>query len=134
MSLSLSFIVYNLLVWHFKCSFDYMHGLCQCKYLQIFTASIRCSFRRWNVYEINFPLNNKDNYVESGRNWMCEQCKKLKSLEDGWIIKFYHPFGINKGDKIMSKVRIKWWSSYTFIYYFVSMCFSPLPDQLYFPV
>ena len=46
-----------------------------------------------------------------GLGCLCQLCKKLKNLEDSWIMKlgcFYHPGGLNKRDEIKNKVRIKY--------------------------
>jgi hypothetical protein len=46
-----------------------------------------------------------------GVGCVCDFCKKLKTMEDNWIMKlgsFYHPFGLNKRDEIKSKVRSKY--------------------------
>ena len=46
-----------------------------------------------------------------GVGCVCDLCKKLKTMEDNWIMKlgsFYHPFGLNKRDEIKSKVRSKY--------------------------
>ena len=46
-----------------------------------------------------------------GVGCVCELCRKLKNLEDNWIMKlgtFYHPFGLNKRDEIKNKVRSKY--------------------------
>ena len=46
-----------------------------------------------------------------GVGCICSLCKKLKNLEDNWIMKlgcFYHPAGLNKRDEIKNKVRSKY--------------------------
>ena len=46
-----------------------------------------------------------------GLGCMCQLCKKLKNMEDSWIMKlgcFYHPGGLNKRDEFKNKVRIKY--------------------------
>ena len=46
-----------------------------------------------------------------GVGCVCSLCKKLKNLEDQWIMRlgcFYHPGGLNKRDEIKSKVRSKY--------------------------
>ena len=46
-----------------------------------------------------------------GVGCICPLCRKLKNLEDNWIMKlgcFYHPHGLNKRDEIKSKVRSKY--------------------------
>ena len=43
-----------------------------------------------------------------GVGCLCDQCKKLKKLEDSWIMRlgtFYFPGGLNKRDEIKKKVR-----------------------------
>jgi hypothetical protein len=38
-----------------------------------------------------------------GVGCICSLCKKLNNLEDNWIMKLgccYHPYGLNKWDKI----------------------------------
>jgi hypothetical protein len=46
-----------------------------------------------------------------GVGCVCQLFKKLKELEDNWIMKlgcFYHPSGLNKRDEINCKVRSKY--------------------------
>ena len=46
-----------------------------------------------------------------GVGCVCSLCRKLKNLEDNWIMKlgcFYHPGGLNKRDEIKNKVRSKY--------------------------
>ena len=46
-----------------------------------------------------------------GVGCVCKLCRKLKNLEDNWIMKlgcFYHPGGLNKRDEIKNKVRSKY--------------------------
>ena len=46
-----------------------------------------------------------------GVGCVCTLCRKLKNLEDNWIMKlgcFYHPHGLNKRDEIKNKVRSKY--------------------------
>jgi hypothetical protein len=46
-----------------------------------------------------------------GVGCVCTLCRKLKNLEDQWIMKlgcFYHPGGLNKRDEIKNKVRSKY--------------------------
>ena len=47
---------------------------------------------------------------EKGVKCQCEECGKLKSLEDFWILKLgtFHSDNFNSRDEIKTKTRINW--------------------------
>ena len=48
---------------------------------------------------------------EKGPKCRCEECQRLKDLEDKWILKmgtFYGDWGLNSRDEVQSKTRFNW--------------------------